>query len=163
MRTGRVAAGAGPRRDRREAVPGQRRHDHLDGIRGIAAVRRRIGERRRDLDHLAERARPAVQQDDRRTRGSSAGRQARDVDVEIADPGSVAGEHTVEPLLRRAPVETVHPRVGELPEVRAVDPQLPRDIRGLVRPAGPPDPVDQVVEHRLIDTDVERHQRGGRR
>ena len=154
---GLVGAEAGAGRDRREPVPRQRRHDHLDGVGGVAAVRAGIGECRRQLEHLAVGAGPAVQQEERRPRRVAADRgEPGDVHVELADPRPPARQHGVEPGLLRPPVEPAGPVPGEVAQVGAVDAQLPGDVGRLVRPGRPLDPLDQVVEDGLLDVDHER-------
>ena len=60
---------AGPRHGRREAEPGQRRHDDVEGVLGAAAVRDRIDERADHPDGLDERARVAVEDEQGRRTG----------------------------------------------------------------------------------------------
>jgi hypothetical protein len=51
----------------REAVAGYRRQDQVEGVRGVAAVRRRIGERADGLEQLNDRAGPPVRHDQRQS------------------------------------------------------------------------------------------------
>jgi hypothetical protein len=46
-----------------EAVAGQGREDQIEGVLGLPAVGRRVGERPDDLEHLDHRAGPAVRDD----------------------------------------------------------------------------------------------------
>src|SRR5579859_7564263 len=55
-----------------KAVTRQRRYDHVEGIRRIAAMTARIGQEGDDLVHLVERSRPAVRDDDRHWMGATA-------------------------------------------------------------------------------------------
>ena len=100
----------------REPVAGERRHDHIEGVRGIAAVRGGVRELRRDLVHLGVRAGPAVQEHERhgvgpRHRGS----------VRSARSGRRSSTTTREALVEHAllgsPVEPVDPVRASLAEV----------------------------------------------
>jgi hypothetical protein len=54
---------------RREAKPGQRWDDDVEGVLRLAAIPRRIGERTDELDLLEHRARPAMRDDQRHRAG----------------------------------------------------------------------------------------------
>jgi len=68
--------GAEPARRRRggEAEPGQRRHDDGERVRGVTAVRLRVGQQGEQVQVLAERARPAVGQQQRQRVWPATGR-----------------------------------------------------------------------------------------
>ena len=59
----------GARHGRREAEPGQRRHDDVERVLGTAAVRLRIDERADHPDGLDERARVAMEDEQGRRAG----------------------------------------------------------------------------------------------
>ena len=51
-----------------ESVPRQRRDNEIERINRIASIGRRLGESRCDLEHLDDRPRPAVRDDERQRR-----------------------------------------------------------------------------------------------
>ena len=51
----------------REAVAGYRRQNQVEGVLGVAAVRRRVGERADGLEQLDDRAGPPVRHDQRQS------------------------------------------------------------------------------------------------
>ena len=134
-----------------KAIARQRGHDHVERVRRVAPMGRGIGQR---TDHLAivpEGPRPAVGQDQRhRVRPLAA--HELEVDREAVDLGLV-GRDRVDLGLGPAPVIALQPVVGELAQVDpvgAIGPAVPAKIAA---PAGPCDPVPQVVEFGLRDID----------
>jgi hypothetical protein len=90
-----------------EAVAGQRRQHQVERVVSAAAVRGRVGERADDLEHLEDRAGPAVR-DDQRQRVLVL---RLDVDEVDAKPVDLGGELRQRAQLRlaRAPVVTGAP------------------------------------------------------
>ena len=95
-----------------EAVSGHRRDHDVERVRGVAAVRGRVGERADDVQHLDDRARPAVR-DDHRQRVLVRRPDVDEVDVEAVDLGQELREG-VQPRLEPAEVVVVAPVAGEL-------------------------------------------------
>ena len=94
-----------------EAVAGHRRDDHIEGIRGVAAVGGRVGERADDVEQLDDRAGPAVGDDQRQ--GALVRRpDVEEVDVEAVDPGDERWEG-VQPGLEPPRVVAAGPVVGQ--------------------------------------------------
>ena len=138
----------------REPVPGNRRHDDVEGVGRITAVGRGVRQR---TDHLAvvpEAPRPPVREHDRERVGPLP-RHVDVVDDLTVDLHPVVGKG-VDLGLDRAPVVVVEPPLHELLEVRAVDAEAPGLVVGVVGPADPPQPVVEVVEHGLVDRELER-------
>jgi hypothetical protein len=133
----------------REAVAGDRRDHQVEGVGGVAAVRRRIGQRPDDLEELRDRARPAVGDDQGQRRG------LRRADVQKVDAGAVDGGQElgepVEPCLVGAPVVAVAPVAGQLLEVAERHPVRPAGAGQLIGPAGPGQAVPEVVERGVGD------------
>src|SRR5690606_38094705 len=105
-----------------------------EGVCGVTTVLRRIAERTDDLLELADRARPAVRDDERQRLRSDAA-LVDEVDLEPADLGAELLE-LVEPRLGRTPVELVAPVRDQLAhgvEVRAVAPARAGDLVGKAR------------------------------
>src|SRR5262249_31967255 len=98
-----------PARPPGEAVAGERGHDEVEGILGIAAMGAGIGEERDDLPHLGEAAGPAMGEDERQRLPvpTLAGAAAvHEMDALALDLGDELRQ-AVEPRLLRAPVEAV--------------------------------------------------------
>ena len=98
-----------------EAVPGQRRYDDVEGVRRVAAVGARIGQRTDHLGELDRRAGPAVREDQRQGVG------LRRAYVEEVDrlPVDLRRElrNLVQGRFLRPPVEPGGPVLGEPLEV----------------------------------------------
>src|SRR5205823_9009361 len=127
----------------RKPAARERWRDDIERIVRIAAVRRGVGEQREELRHLEERARPAMQEQDR-NRVRPAPRLAKEMQTEAVDVRQKVGKR-VEALLLRAPVEAVAPvseQLAQVVEVRAVIPGAAGDL------VGPPCAVDAVAEVR---------------
>ena len=103
---------AGRGRLARVAVPGHRRHDHVERVRGIAAVRGRIAERPEDVEHLEDRTRPAVR-DDQRQRVRVRRLDLDEVDVDPVDLGDEL-RHRVQSLLDPSEVVVAGPVARQL-------------------------------------------------
>ena len=86
------------RRLLRVPVAGHRRDDDVERVLGIAAVGRRVGQRADDVEHLDDRARPAVR-DDQRQRVRVRRPDMDEVDVEAVDLGQELRER-VQPAPR---------------------------------------------------------------
>ena len=136
-----------------EAVAGHRRHDQVERVLGVAAVRGRVGERADCLEQLDDRARPPVGHDQRQ--GVLVRRPHVDeVDVHAVDLGHELRQR-VELRLALAPVVLRRPVVGQrlsrrqLHALRAVVDELPG------RPARRRDATEQVVELLVWDLEVE--------
>src|SRR5205807_5987453 len=94
-----------------EAIPWQRRYDYVEGVRGIAAMMRRIGEQWNDLVHTVERIRPTVG-DDYRQRVRSLAALMDEVDAEAIDLDAKLGK-VVEHRLLCPPIEVALPVVHQ--------------------------------------------------
>jgi hypothetical protein len=101
----RVPAGLG--RLTGEAVAGHGRHHEVEGVRGGAAVRGRVGERADDPEHIDDRAGPAVG-DDQRQRVLVPRLDVDEVDAKAVDLGGELRQRA-QLRLARAPVVTVAP------------------------------------------------------
>ncbi len=95
-----------------ESVARQRRDDQMEGVGGVAAVRRRVGERADHVEELHDRARPAVQE---QQRGGVrlGGAQVQELHAGSVDRGDELGEG-VERRLVSPPVVLGSPVGGEL-------------------------------------------------
>ena len=122
----------------REAVAGQRRHHHREGVGRVAAEAGRIGQQGDDPGEPPERIRPAMTQQQRQRR-RPVPLHVDEVHVEIAHLGHELRK-LVDGLLLGPPVEPVPPvghQLLQVPEVGAVLPG-PRRARNLIRPPHPP-------------------------
>src|ERR1700730_18491686 len=86
-----------------ESESRQRWNDHVERVRGIAAMARWIGQQRDNLDHLKERARPAMGEKYRQWLRPLAAFM-NEVDAEAID-FSTKLRKAIEPCLLRSPVE----------------------------------------------------------
>jgi hypothetical protein len=136
-----------------EAEARHRRHDDVEGIRGIAAVGRRIAEERDEGEHLDERAGPAMGDEERQRRRPAAPRMD-EVDAETVDIHAAVGER-VHRALFTPPVESRAPVLDDVPEVGEAGAVVPAGALDLVRPARAAEALPQVVERRLRDVDDE--------
>ena len=126
---------------------------------GVAAVGARVGQRPDHPQELDRRARPAVGQDQRqRVRLGRA--DVQEVDV-LAVDGRDELRDLVQPGLLGAPVEAVGPVAGQVLQVVQGYAAGPVVAGRVLRPAGPGDPVVQVVEVGLGDVDPEGADLGG--
>ena len=138
-----------------EAEARQRRCDHGEGIARIAAVARRVGQARDEVEELEHRARPAVQEQQRhRVRPGS-----RHMQIVQVDPVQRHLElrQRVQPRFLRPPVEPVGPIGRQLPqigEIRAIGPRL---ARRLVREARALQPIAQVGNLPIRHLECERN------
>ena len=137
-----------------EAIPRQRWHEDVEGVRGIAAVGAGIGQRFDDLVEFVESAGPAVGEHERQGIGSLPGC----VDVVQAEAVDLAHEMvvTVECGLLTAPVEAVGPVSAQLLKVgpvRSVGPVATFDLGG---PARALETLTQVCQRRVRDLYLER-------
>lgn len=126
----------------------------MEGVRGIAAVRSRIGQRSDDVEELDERARPAVGQDDRE-RWLLGRPHVKEVDVGAVDLGRELIE-AVHARLARSPVVLVAPVRDEILEVAELGAVVPARAGELLREACPCEALMQVVEDRLRNVDAVR-------
>ena len=115
----------------RQRVPGERGRDDGKRVARIAAVARRIGQHRDQLQELDDRARPAVREEERHRRRPLPFL----VDEMQLDPAERHLElaEGVEPRLLRPPVEAGAPVVDELLQIgdaRAGRPRLERWLVG---------------------------------
>jgi hypothetical protein len=130
------------RRGGGKSEPRQRRHHHGERVRGIAAVRSRVGQQRDQVQVLTERAGPAVGQQQRQRVRAPSGR------VYQVDPLAVHGDFAVgqlvQPGLERGHVEPlpVRQQRGQPGPGHAAGPALPVR-RGQ---PGPRQPLPQVIE-----------------
>ena len=94
----------------RQAVAGQRWRDDREGVRGIAAKPRGIREPRDQLQKLEDRARPAVQQQ-QRTGGRPFAGHMQEMQIDTAER-HLELRKGVEPRLLGAPVEGAPPGIS---------------------------------------------------
>ena len=146
-------APTGGRGLRRVPVAGHRRDDHVERILRVAAVGGRVGQGSDHVQHLDDRAGPAVRDDQRQ--GVRVGRPGMDeVDVEAVDLGQELGE-CVQPRLDPPEVVLVAPVVrqglhrGEWHALREIGHRFP------LGPAGRPQSAAEVVDLGLGDLDPE--------
>jgi len=156
-RTGHRAGG----RQVGEDVAGQRRHDHVEGVGGVAAVAAGVGQQRHQQQHLGEGARPAVGQEQGQWRGAAGDADAGHVDEVQQLPVEVGAvvRDGVERLLPSPPVEPVGPVGQQLPQVVGIGARRPRRTGGAGRQTGPGKPGAQVVEDDVGHVDGERRGR----
>ena len=136
-----------------EPEAGDRGHDHVEGIRGIAAVGSGVGEERDEGEHLDERAGPAMGDEERQRRWPVAPR-VDEVDAETVHAGPEVGERVHRALLT-PPVESRAPVLDDVPEVGEAGAVVPAGALDLVRPARAAEALPQVVERRLRNVDDE--------
>jgi hypothetical protein len=137
-----------------EAEAGDRGHDHVERVGGIAAVTLRVGQARDQVEHLDERARPAVH-DQQRQRRRPAPARVDQVQAEAVDVRAEVRQR-VDRALLRAPVEPGLPVAHELAHVAEARAVVPARALDLVRPARAREALAEVVEHGLRDVDGER-------
>ena len=137
-----------------EAEAGDGRDHQVEGVRRVAAVRARVGQRVDHVEELGDRAGPAVGEQQRR-RVRLGGAHVQEVHPGAVDLGGELGVG-VQPGLGGPPVVGGGPVLGQLPEVLTGHPPAPADVRQLARPPGPRDPLGEVVEVGLRDLDPER-------
>jgi hypothetical protein len=118
-------------------------------IRGLAAMRRRMGERLNHLVKFDDRTRPAVG-DDQRHRFRMRRADVQEVDVELVNPGLELGE-AIEASLALAPIICLGPVVADI-----LDPLQRRALTPVAdqfgfRPARPAQPRLQIVQHVVAD------------
>ena len=153
----RVVAAAG--RLVGEAVPGDRRRHHVEGVGRVAAVVGRIDQQRDDLVELHDRAGPAV--GDHQRQRVLVGRPLVDeVDVQPLDVRLEVVEAVQQPLLA-PPVEFVPPVGEQLLQVLAVGAVVPRRAGQVVGEPRPGQAVPQVGQHFVGHVDRERADRLG--
>ena len=131
----------------------------MEGVGGIAAVGRGVGERPRDLMHLEERPRPPVA-DDEWERGGALALDVDEVDAEPVDLGAELRQRVQTPLLL-PPVVAVAPVRGQLLHIGQIRPHRPVCAVDLVRPPRRVQPRPQVVEDGIVDVNLEGLGRGG--
>ena len=137
-----------------ESVAGQRRDHQVEGVGRVAAVRGRVGERADQVEELHDRARPAVQE---QQRGGVrlGGAHVQEVQLGAVDRGDELGIG-VERRLVRPPVVLLGPVGGEFAQVGGGDAALPAGAGQVAGPAGPGQPLAEVVEVGLRDADAVR-------
>ncbi len=142
----------------REPVAGHRRHDDVERVRRIAAVGGRVGERPDHVEHLDDRAGPAVR-DDQRQRVLVRRAHVDEVDVEAVDLGDELRER-VQPRLETSHVVLVGPVAHERLDRRELD--ALRGVRdGLILgEAGLAQAAAQVLQRAVGDVDAELADRG---
>ena len=137
-----------------EAVTGQRGQHQVERVLGGAAVRGRVGQRADDLEHLDDRARPAVR-DDQWQRVRVRRPDVDEVDVHPVDLGLELRQR-VQPRFAPAPVVIGRPVAGEfldrgqLHTLRAILDQFPGG------PARRGDALPQVGQVFAGHVDLER-------
>ena len=146
-------APAGGRRLARVPVAGHRGDHHVEGVLRGAAVGRRVGERADDVEHLDDRAGPAVR-DDQRQRVRVRRPDVDEVDVEAVDLGQELRER-VQPRRQPAEVVVIGPVASELPGRREGHALGQVGDRLLLGPARRAEPLAEVVDVRLGHLDPE--------
>ncbi len=135
-------------------------HDNVESVRGVAAVPRRIGQRREHPRELDRRARPAVQEEQRQ--------RALDVAASVQEMDGLAIDRRdrlrdgVQGRLLGAPIEVARPIAREALQVVQWRAAAPASVGG--SGVGPPcsrQAIAQVGELRIGDRDAEG--REGRR
>jgi hypothetical protein len=112
-----------------------------------------IGEQRQDVQHLEERSRPAVRENQRqRIRPSAA--SVDEVDSDAVYGGAEMREG-VDALFLRAPVEPRAPVLDQLLQVGEVEAVAPAGAGNLIGPASVGQSPTQVVEDSLGDRYME--------
>ena len=115
----------------RQAVAGQRWRDDGEGVRGIAAKARGIGEPRDQFQKLEDRARPAVQQQQRAGSRPLAG-HVQEMQIDTAERHLELREG-VQPRFLGAPVKRAVPifdELTEVPDIGAIRPRVPWRLVG---------------------------------
>jgi hypothetical protein len=138
----------------RQAVAGERRRHDGEGVRGIAAKPRRVGEARDQLHELEDRAGPAVQQQ-QRARGWSFAGHMQKMQIDAAE-GRLVLREAVEPRFLGAPIKDAAPVIDELleiPDIRSVSPRLPRRLVGETRS---PEPFAEIGDGLIGNFERER-------
>ncbi len=115
----------------------------MEGVRWVAAVCARIGERTDDLEELHDRPRPAVG-DQERQGGRLRRAHVQEVQVLPVDSGGELRER-VQPGLVLTPVVGGAPVLGQLSQVGERHPVVPADAGELLGPAGPAQALAKVV------------------
>ena len=132
---------AGVGRRPRQAEPRQRRHDEVERVGRIPAVRAGIAQRTGDVEELRDRPRPPVAQHQRERVG------LRRADVRRVDRRAVDLRHDlrpgVQPGLPRPPVVAVAPALRQRAHVVQRRAAVPAQVR---RIEGPPRPAQALVE-----------------
>ena len=118
----------------REAVAGQGRQHEVEGVLGVATVRRRVGQRADRLEQLDDRAGPAVRHDQRQ-RVLVLGLDVDEVDVHPVDLGRELRQR-VEPCLGLAPVVVGRPVARQLLDRRQLHALRPIGDELLARQPG---------------------------
>jgi len=126
----------------------------VEGVRSVAAVCRRIGERFDYFEELHDRPRPAVAQHQRQGIGVR-GPDVEQVDAEPVDLDPELRDR-VQAGLGCAPVVSVRPGAAQLLQVAEGDALGPVVDRLALRPAGAPEAVAQVVELCVGNLDAKR-------
>ena len=138
----------------REAVAGHGRQHEVERVLGASAVRGRIGERADGVDHLDDRAGPAVRHDQRQ-RVRVRGLHVDEVDVHAVDLGLELRQR-VQLRLAPAPVVVAHPVPSQRLHRRQLYALGTVRHRLLGRPARRVDAAAQLGELLLRDVDLER-------
>ena len=150
----RAHAGAAQRLG--ETIARQGGHDDIEGIRGIAAMRRRIRQRPDRVLPVPERPRPAVSEDERHR--FHAGRPLAlcmdEVDGHAVDDGPELRE-AVDGGLLGAPIVVVGPVLDHGLKPAALDPVGPLVVAEIVSPARAAQATTYVLEQDLGDVDLE--------
>ena len=136
-----------------EPIAGQRHRDHVERLRCR-------GEQRDDRQHLDERARPSMEEQ----QGHRVTRRCLGVDRVHAETVHVHLDvvERAQPLPLRGPVEVVEPRLHERTQHRRAHAVVPSRPTQLVGPAGAAQSVSQVLEDGVVDGRVKRFDSHGR-
>jgi hypothetical protein len=143
------AAGA-----RGEGEPGQRGDHHIEAVPFIGPVGGRVGQQRRQLEQLGERARPAVGEH-QRERIRAGAPLVHEMHPLAADVRGELGEG-VQVLLLGAPVERRRPVGHQLLVVADVCAGRPAPVGQRVRPSGAGQPRPKIVQELSRDLDRKR-------
>ena len=128
-------------------VARERGRDHGEGVSGIAAETRGIGEARDDVEELEHRAGPAMRQQQRARCGPLAG-DVKEVEVDAGERDVVLRE-LIEPGLGCSPVEALAPIGEEAREPRDVGAIGPGCAGRCIRQAGSREPLAEVGDRRI--------------
>ena len=137
----------------RKPVAGHRRDNEMERVRGVAAVRGRVGKRLDDLQLLDDRAGPAVR-DDQRQRVVVLRPNVDEMDVQPIDLGHELRQG-IQPRLALAPVVLRRPVAREFLNRRRLHALRLISDSLLVGEARRPDPSAKVVQLLLRHVNVE--------
>ena len=152
---------AGPRRRAGEGVAGKRRGDDVERVPRVAAMGGGVAERADHVLELDDRARPAVGHDQRQRVGLG-GAGVDEVEVDVTAAVGVDRGRELRPAVqcrfRRPPVVPVQPVCAQALNGGELGAVVPPRAGDLVRPAGAPQAVAEILQHLIRHVDRERRE-----